>query len=117
MRRTLERLKIEIRKILGAALFFAVAACLVVFTDKLIVWGSDLRTVSFIAAIVTGLIIAKVMLVVDLLPFVDAYPHKPLVYNIAWKAPVYIAAVLVFRYTEHLVHHLFSGSRCSSSSS
>jgi hypothetical protein len=117
MRRTLERLEIEIRKILGAALFFAVAACLVVSTDKLLVWGSDLRTVSFIAAIVAGLIIAKVMLVVDLLPFVDAYPHKPLVYNIAWKAPVYIAAVLVFRYTEHVVHHLFSGASLAAASS
>jgi hypothetical protein len=112
----LERLETEARKFLGAALFFAAASCLVVFTDKLIVRGSDLRTKSFVAAIVAGLIIAKVLLVVDLLPFVDAYPHKPLLYNIAWKAPIYIAAVLVFRYTERLIHHLFGGAGLAAAS-
>ena len=116
MRRTLERLELEFRKLLGAALFFAAASCLVVFTDKLAVWGSDLRTASFVGGIVAGLIIAKVLLVVDLLPFVDAYPHKPLLYNIVWKAPIYIAAVGVFRYAERLIDHLFTGAGLTAAS-
>jgi hypothetical protein len=112
----LKQLQTEASKLLGTALFFAAASCLVVFTDKLAVWGSDLRAASFFGAIVAGLVLAKVILLVDLLPFVDAYPHKPLVYNIVWKAPIYIAAVLVFRYTEHLIHHLFHGAGLAAAS-
>ncbi|HXE00052.1 MAG TPA: hypothetical protein VN646_26085 [Candidatus Acidoferrum sp.] len=110
------RVEAEVRKLLGVAVFFALASCLVVFSDKLLVWGSQIKTATFATAIVAGLIIAKVLLLVDLLPFVDAYPHKPLLYNIAWKAPIYIAAVLVFRYTECLIHHLFGGAGLAAAS-
>jgi hypothetical protein len=116
MRGRLERLETEVRKLLGTALFFAVAACLVVLTDRLLVWGSEIKTVTFAAAIIAGLVIAKILLVVDLLPFVDAFPDRPLVYNIVWKAPIYVGAFLLFRYTEHLIHHLFSGAGLATAS-
>ena len=106
----LERLGAEVRELLGAALFFAAAASLVVLTDKLLVWGSGVETPSLFAAIVAALILAKVLLVVDLLPVVDAFPGKPIVYNIAWKAPIYVLAVVGFRYTELLIHHLLAGA-------
>jgi len=51
-----------VRELLGAALFFAAAASLVVLTDKLLVWGSGVETPSFIAAILAALILAKVLL-------------------------------------------------------
>jgi hypothetical protein len=82
------RVVAEIRELLGVALFFALASCLVVFTDRLLVSGSEIKTATFASAIVAGLIIAKVLLLVDMLPFVDAFPDRPLVYNIAWKAPI-----------------------------
>jgi hypothetical protein len=112
----LERVRTEIRGLVGAALFFVVASCLVVLTDKLLVLGSGIETASFAAAIIAGLIIAKVMLIVDLLPFVDAFPNKPLVYNIAWKAPIYVAAVLAFRYVELLIHHVLRGAGLAAAS-
>jgi hypothetical protein len=96
--------------VLGIAAFFAVAFCLVVLANKLMVRGSDIEIVSFATAIVGGLIVAKVLLVVDLLPFVDAFPGKPLVYNISWKTSIYVAASLVFRYVEPLIKALFAGA-------
>lgn len=110
MRGAPERLKEEVRKLLGAAAFFAAAFCLIVLTEKLQVRGSHIETASFARAIVGGLIVAKVLLVVDLLPFVDAFADKPLVYNIVWKTPLYVAASLVFRYVEPLVKSLFGGA-------
>jgi hypothetical protein len=110
------RVEAEVRKLLGVAVFFALASCLVVFSDKLLVWGSQIKTATFATAIVAGLIIAKVLLLVDMLPFVDAFPDRPLMYNIAWKAPIYVTAVLAFRYLERLIHHLFAGEGIAAAS-
>ena len=110
------RVAAEVRKLLGVAVFFALASCLVVFSDKLLVWGSQIKTATFATAIVAGLIIAKVLLLVDMLPFVDAFPDRPLMYNIAWKAPIYVTAVLAFRYLERLIHHLFAGEGIAAAS-
>jgi hypothetical protein len=94
------RVEAEVRKLLGVAVFFALASCLVVFSDKLLVWGSQIKTATFATAIVAGLIIAKVLLLVD----------------IAWKAPIYVTAVLAFRYLERLIHHLFAGEGIAAAS-
>ena len=109
MHGALDRLKDETRKVLWTAMFFAATFCVVVVTNKLLVKGSDIEIASFGTAIVGGLIVAKVLLLVDLLPFVDAFPGKPLVYNILWKTPIYIAATLVFRYLEPMAKSLFAG--------
>jgi hypothetical protein len=110
MRHALEKLWEEVRKMLGAAVFFAVAFCLIVLADRLVGRGSDMEIGSFSRAIIGGLIVAKVLLLVDLLPFVDAFPGKPIVYNIAWKSTIYIVASLLFRYIEPLIKSLFVGA-------
>jgi hypothetical protein len=40
---------------------------------------------------------------VDLLPFVNRFPEKPLLYNVVWKEIIYILAALIVRYVEHLL--------------
>jgi hypothetical protein len=110
------RVAAEIHKLLGVAAFFVIVSWLAVFTDKLLVWGSEVKTATFATAIVAGLIIAKVLLLVDMLPLVDAFAGRPLVYNIAWKAPIYVVAVLGFRYLERLIHHLFAGAGLAAAS-
>jgi hypothetical protein len=110
------RIGAEVRKLLGVATFFAAASCLVAFTDKLLVWDANVTTATFTSAIVAGLVIAKVLLLVDLLPVANAVPGTPLVYTIARKAPIYVAAVLAFRYLERLIHHLVSGAGLTAAS-
>lgn len=46
----------------------------------------------------------------DLFPFVNLFPGKPLISNIIWKTSIYVAASLVFRYVEPLVTFLFTGT-------
>jgi len=110
MRRILQWFKEELSKLLAAALFFAVAFCLIVLANKLMVSGSDVQVTGFVRAIVGGLIVAKILLIVDLLPFVDAFPGKPLVYNILWKTSIYVAASLLFRYVEPLIEFRFEAA-------
>jgi hypothetical protein len=107
---TLEWLREESRKVLGIAIFFAVAFCLIVLANKLMVEGSNIEVTSFAKAILGGLIVAKVLLVADLLPFINAFPDKPLIYNIVWKSLIYIAASLVFHYVEPVIESLLKGA-------
>ena len=109
MRGAFEWIREECRKILGIAVFFAVAFCLIVLANKLMVEGSSIQVTSFAKALIGGLIVAKILLIVDLLPFVDAFPDKPLIHNIVWKSFLYIAASLVFHYVEPLVELLLKG--------
>lgn len=46
----------------------------------------------------------------DLLPFVDAFPHKPTVYNIVWKTSLYAVGAMVFLYAEPFLKHLVKGA-------
>lgn len=34
--------------------------------------------------------------------FVNRFPDKPLIYNVAWKTGIYLIATVVVRYVEHL---------------
>jgi len=39
---------------------------------------------------------------VDNFRFVNRFPDKPLIYNVAWKTGIYLIATVVVRYVEHL---------------
>jgi hypothetical protein len=56
------------------------------------------------------LIVAKVLLSVNLLPFVHAFPGKPLLPNIMWKSSLYVAGGVIFLYIEPLLKNLFRGA-------
>jgi hypothetical protein len=50
-----------------------------------------------------ALILGKAVLVADLLPFINRYPDKPLIYNIAWKTTIYVLVAMLVHYLERLV--------------
>jgi len=102
-----ERLREEIRKIAAIALFFSVAFCIIIFTDSLT--GTTAGLIPYSKAIIGGLVVAKVLLIVDLLPAIDRFKGKPLAYNIVWKSTIYIAASLVFRFIDPVIAFLFKG--------
>jgi len=104
------RVKEEVRKLLIAAIFFSVGFLLLILHNRLLTLGSGIEIAGVTRALVGGLIVAKVLLTVDLLPFVDAFPNKPLVYNITWKSLLYITGSIVFLYLEPLVKNLFKGA-------
>ena len=43
-----------------------------------------------ISIAVAALILGKAVLIADMLPFINRFPHKPLIYNIAWKTVIYL---------------------------
>jgi hypothetical protein len=62
-----------------------------------------LRVSAVAGATVAALLVAKVVLVVDMLPVINRFPEKPLIYNVVWKTAIYVGASLVAHYLEHLL--------------
>jgi hypothetical protein len=54
-------------------------------------------------ATIGALLVAKVVLVADMLPAINKFPEKPLIYNVVWKTVLYVGASLLAHYLEHLV--------------
>jgi hypothetical protein len=98
-----------VQEFLLVASFFSAMLCAILLAERLTVEGSTVEIASYGRAIIGGLIAAKVILVVDHLPFVNLFPDRPLVWNVAWKLPLYTAGTLAFRYLEPFVKGLFHG--------
>jgi len=109
VRRFLEWFKKEFVQYIGSAIFFAAAFCLIALANKLMVAGSEVHVASFARAIIGGLIVAKLLFFVDLIPGVNAFHDKPLIYNMLWKTPIYLAMSLVYRYLEPVIGSVVAG--------
>ena len=109
MRRFLEWFKKEFVQYIGSAIFFAAAFCLIALANKLMVAGSEVHVARFARAIIGRLIVAKLLFFVDLIPGVNAFHGKPLIYNMLWKTPIYLAMSLVYRYLEPVIGSVVAG--------
>ena len=84
------KLKEEFFKFLPPTIFFFVALHLVMFVRVLMLEGTGCRPTSSSASIaVAALILGKAVLLADMLPMINRFPNKPLIYNIAWKTVIY----------------------------
>ena len=110
MRGLVAKAKEELSKILVVAVFFSAGFCLIHVANQLLTEGSHVELASLARAIFGGLIVAKVLLIVDVLPFVHAFPGRPLARNIVWKSALYVAASVIFLYIEPFLKNLFKGA-------
>ena len=99
-----QRLKHEVLDFLFPAIFFLLAFQLLALTRFLALREYGIRISIFIAAVVGALIVAKVVLLLDHVKFINRFPEKPLIYNVLWKTFLYAVAAFIVRYLEHLIH-------------
>lgn len=98
-------LKEELDALLPPAIFFFVALHLVALVRVLMLKGTGIPVSTSVSVTLAALIIAKAVLIADLLPFINLYPHKPLVYNVAWKTAIYFLVATLVHYLERLVDY------------
>ena len=103
MHKILEKLKEEFFAILPATIFFFVALHLVTFIHVLIAKGSHFQPLSTMSIAIASLILGKAVLIADMLPPINRYPHKPLAYNIVWKTAIYLLMATIIHYLERLI--------------
>jgi len=97
------RIKDELVAVIPPTVFFFAAFQLIAFTRALMLREYGISVSAFVTASIAALVVAKVVLIVDLLPFVNRFPDKPLIYNVVWKTLIYLVAALLVRYVEHLI--------------
>jgi hypothetical protein len=103
MNKLLAKLKEEFFAILPPTIFFFVALHLLTFIRVLMTSGSHFVPLSTMSIGIASLILGKAVLIADLLPPINRYPKKPLVYNIAWKTMIYLVMASVIHYLERLI--------------
>jgi len=93
-------IKREALKLIPITLYFLVSTQLLALTQQVIAGEYGISVTSYAKAIFMSLVIAKVVLIVDLLPFMNIFKHKAAVWNTLWSAAIYTAASLLFRLAE-----------------
>jgi len=106
MLKVLQFIKREFFEVLPPMVFFLIAFMLILATQRLILREYGLPLTGLGMAVIGALLVGKVVLIVDSLPFVNKFPDKPLLYNVVWKTFIYFTAALLVRYVERLVPNL-----------
>src|SRR5213592_79334 len=96
-------LKEEFFKLLPPTIFFFVALHIVAFVRVLMLKKTGIAPSSSISIAVAALILGKAVLIADMLPLINRFPNKPLIYNIAWKTVIYLLLSAVIHYLERLI--------------
>lgn len=106
MSKFLTRAKEEFFEVLPTTVFFFFAFHVIALTNALMLREHGIDIANQAAATIGALLVAKVVLVADKLPWINKFPNKPLMYNVAWKTLIYVGCTLVVRFIEHLLPYL-----------
>jgi hypothetical protein len=98
-----EKAKEEIKALLPPTVFFFFALHLVALLRVLMLKGTGIALNTSASVTLAALILGKAVLIADALPFINRYPDKPLVYNVAWKTAIYFLIAMLVHYLERLV--------------
>ena len=96
-------LKKEFFELLPPTIFFFVALHIVAFVRVLMLKGTGISPLSTMSIAVAALILGKAVLIADMLPMINRFPNKPLIYNVAWKTLIYLLAATLIHYLERLI--------------
>jgi hypothetical protein len=99
----LKTIKHDYLEILPPAVFFFVAFSLILVTKKLMLREYGISWTGFGAAIVGAMLVGKVVLIADKLPFVNRLTDRPLMYNTFWKSLIYFLAAVLVQYLDRIV--------------
>lgn len=103
MNRAVAWLKREIVEAIPAAVYFFVGFQIIAVSDALMLEEYGIRVSTFMLATVAALVAAKVVLILDAMPFVNRFASAPLLVSIVWKTLLFLLLVGAFKYLEHLL--------------
>jgi len=97
------KIKEEFIALLPPTLYFFIALHIVALIRALMTEGTGIAATTTISVAVAALILGKAVLLADLLPIINRYPHKPLIYNVTWKTLIYLVIAGLVHYLERLI--------------
>jgi len=102
MSRLTAKIKEEVIEMIPPTLYFFVILHLVAFLRVLMTKHTSLPLPTSASITVAALVLGKSVVIADLLPWINRYPDKPLIWNVCWKTTVYFVVALLVHYLEHL---------------
>ncbi len=102
MSHALEKIKEEFLAVLPPTIFFFVTLHVVALVRSLMVEATGITPLTTVSVAIAALVLGKAVVIADMLPWINRYPEKPLIYNVAWKTLIYTLVSAVIHYLEHL---------------
>ena len=96
------KIKEEFYAVLPPTIFFFVALHIVAIIRVLMNKGTGIPLSTTASIVVSSLVLGKSDLLADMLPLINRYPQKPLIYNVAWKTLIYMVVASIIHYLERL---------------
>ncbi|SPB13759.1 hypothetical protein NOV72_01023 [Caballeronia novacaledonica] len=89
---------------LPPTIFFFVILQVIAIAVSLVTYGTMITLDVFGSVALIALVMGKSVLFANLLPFVNRFPEKPLMWNVLWKTGIYALVAIVARFIERLYH-------------
>jgi hypothetical protein len=105
MSKLVTTIKHEFMEMLPPTIFFFVILHIVAIIHALMTRGTGIALPTSAAVTVGALVLGKSVLLANMLPFVNRFPEKPLIWNVGWKTLIYTAVALLVHYLEHLFEY------------
>jgi hypothetical protein len=99
------KIKHEVMKVLPPTLFFFIILHIVALIRELMIKGTGIDFPASASVLIASLILGKSVLIADMLPFINRFPDKPLIWNVSWKTLMYAVVALVVHYLEQLYEY------------
>jgi hypothetical protein len=96
------KIKEEFLALLPPTIYFFVALHIVMIVRVLMLKGTGVAPLSTVSIAVAAFILGKSVLVADMLPIINRFPDRPLIYNVSWKTLIYLLMSALIHYLERL---------------
>jgi hypothetical protein len=102
MSKVLATIKHEFLEMLPPTIFFFVILHVVAIVRVLMTRGTGVSLPTTASITLAALILGKSVLLANMLPFINRFPEKPLIWNAAWKTVIYAVVATFVHFLERL---------------
>jgi hypothetical protein len=101
-----ETIRHEIRELIPAVIYFVITFNMIGFTKVLMLRDYGITVSTFVGATLGALLVAKAVLIVGVLPFMEPFRKIPILYNVLWKTLLYMLAAFMIQVLEEIIRSL-----------
>jgi len=102
MSKAIAKIKEEFYAVLPPTVFFFIALHIVAIVRVLMNKGTGIPLATTASVAISALVLGKSVLLADMMPLINRYPQKPLIYNVIWKSLIYLVVATIIHYLERL---------------